>query len=82
MLNDSQRKLHQELGIPDDYASVRDLPFCDEASELMDVGLNLVGRMQRLTPAAASSWRKMVEAADGVGVQMAGNSSSPASCMR
>lgn len=70
MLSDSHRRLHQELGIPDDYASARDLPYWEETDDLVEVGQNLVGRMQRLTPAAAAQWQKMVEAAAGDGVRL------------
>jgi len=62
MLTQDQMKQHAELGIPSEY-SARRLPFYTEATELVDVGKNIVGRMQRLTPAAASRWQQMVEAA-------------------
>ena len=57
------RELHQELGIPDDYGRADGKPVFEEAAELVDVGLNLVGRMQRLTPATARKWTEMVAAA-------------------
>jgi len=57
------RELHTELGIPDDYGLDAQKPLHDEASELVDVGPNLVGRMQRLTPETASSWQEMLAAA-------------------
>ena len=57
------RELHQELGIQADYGAATGQPVFDEASVLVDVGPNLVGRMQRLTPAAASRWADMVAAA-------------------
>ncbi len=57
------RELHQELGIPDDYGRADGKPVFEEAAELIDVGLNLVGRMQRLTPATARKWTEMVAAA-------------------
>jgi D-alanyl-D-alanine carboxypeptidase len=68
MLNKSQLDVHKQLGIPDDYARGRRLPYFAEAQELTDVGPNLVGRMQRLTPQAASSWQRMLSAArlDGI----------------
>lgn len=56
-------KLHQELGIPNDYGRVIDLPCFAEAEELVEVGQNLVGRMQSLTPEAARQWHAMVAAA-------------------
>jgi len=62
------RELHTELGIPDDYGNDGARPAFEEASELVDVGPNLVGRMQRLTPGAAVSWQEMqaVARADGI----------------
>ena len=61
------RELHEELGIPADYGKSGGPPAFDEAGELVDVGPNLVGRMQRLAPAAAEKWLAMVEAAAGAG---------------
>lgn len=63
MLSTSLKALHAELGIPADYAESRGLPLFAEALELDDVGPNLIGRMQRLAPPAASAWRSMVGAA-------------------
>ena len=59
------RELHQELGIQADYGQQTGLPVFEEASELVEVGLNVVGRMQSLTPAAAARWTDMVAAAAG-----------------
>jgi D-alanyl-D-alanine carboxypeptidase len=64
------RELHTELGIPDDYGNDDARPLFEEATELVDVGLNLVGRMQRLTPDTAASWREMLAAALGDGVTL------------
>lgn len=63
MLNKACKSLHEALEIPADYGREPALPVYEEASELVDVGPNLVGRMQSLTPQAASSWQQMVEAA-------------------
>jgi D-alanyl-D-alanine carboxypeptidase len=62
------RELHTELGIPDDYGRDGARPEYPEATELVEVGPNLVGRMQRLTPPAARAWQAMQAAAaeDGV----------------
>ena len=46
------------------------MPSYTEARDLVEVGPNLVGRMQRLTPEAARQWRAMVEAADRIGIQL------------
>ena len=64
------RELHDELGIPADYGRDVELPSYTEAAELIEVGPNLVGRMQRLTPDTALQWRAMVAAADTVGIQL------------
>ena len=55
-MNDSHLALCRALGIPDDFGDERGLPRYAEAEELIDVGPNLVGRMQRLTPATAARW--------------------------
>ena len=64
------RQLHEELGIPADYGAGGRPPAFGEAEELVEVGPNLVGRMQRLTPQAAQQWQAMVDAADRVGIQL------------
>jgi len=64
------RQLHAELGIPDGYGIETGPPVFEEAQDLVEVGPNLVGRMQRLTPDAAEAWQRMVEAADQVGIQL------------
>ena len=70
MVNKSCRALHEALGIAPNYGAERRLPFYEEATELVDVGPNLVGRMQRLTPEAARSWGRIVEAAAGESVRL------------
>ena len=70
MLNENHLRLLQELGIPSDYGAANLLPHHEEAGELVDVGPNLVGRMQSLTPQAAAHWQRMVEAASGDGVRL------------
>ncbi len=70
MLSEKHLKLFEELGIPTEYGRARGLPRYEEATELIDVGPNLVGRMQRLTPAAAARWQQMVEAAGADGVRL------------
>ena len=58
------RELHQELGIEADYGQATGQPEYAEAGELIDIGPNLVGRMQQLTPEAAECWQDMVAAAN------------------
>ncbi len=69
MLTPAQLQLHANLGIPEQYVTRR-LPFYPEATKLVDVGENIVGRMQRLTPAAASRWQEMVAAASEDGLSL------------
>lgn len=57
------RALLAELGIPADYGTDPALRCYAEATELVDVGPNIVGRMQRLAPATADAWRAMQSAA-------------------
>lgn len=64
------RKLHAELGIPADYGRAVGMPEFPEATELVEVGPNLVGRMQRLTPTAAERWRAIVAAAAADGIRL------------
>ncbi len=63
-------KLHQELGIPADYGRENDLPRFIEATQLVEVGPNLVGRMQSLTPDTAARWSRMVAAAGDDGIAL------------
>jgi len=70
MLNDAALKLHHELGIPGDYGQKGIPPYFSEAADLVEVGPNLVGRMQRLAPLAAERWQQMVEAASGDGIRL------------
>jgi D-alanyl-D-alanine carboxypeptidase len=62
------RELHQELGIPDNYGLDGSRPVFEEAVDLVEVGPNLVGRMQRLAPETARMWVEMVDAAAADGV--------------
>jgi len=64
------RELHIELGIPDDYGSDGAKPEFEEAVDLVEVGPNLVGRMQRLTPETAVSWQEMQAAARDDGITL------------
>ena len=70
MLNEINRRLHEELGIPDGYAADGVPPYFEEATDLVEVGPNLVGLMQRLQPVAAAGWQQMVEAAAVDGVRL------------
>ncbi len=70
MLSKRQLELHHELGIPADYGAGGRPPYFADADELVDVGPNLVGRMQRLAPEAAARWQAMADAAARDGVRL------------
>ena len=57
------RELHKELGIHAEYGRKTGLQAFAEASELVEIGPNLVGHVQRLTPHAGKRWGDMVAAA-------------------
>ena len=64
------RELHMELGIPADYGDNGAKPAFEEAADLVEVGPNLVGRMQRLIPRTAASWLEMQSAARDDGITL------------
>jgi len=64
------RELHMELGIPADYGDNGAKPAFEEAADLVEVGPNLVGRMQRLIPRTAASWLEMKSAAHDDGITL------------
>lgn len=63
MIDEELKALHRELGIPGNYGQDPHLPVYEQAAALEEVGENLVGRMQSLTPRAALAWKGMVRAA-------------------
>lgn len=66
----SNTELFAELGIPADYGRKPRRPRYSEANELEEVEANIVGKMQRLAPQTARSWRQMKQAAALAGVQL------------
>jgi len=59
------------LGVPRDYASVRELSSVHEPRRLVSIGgRDALGYEQRLTPAAARAWTRMREAAARDGVEL------------
>ena len=62
--------LHAGYGIPADYAEQRRLPLCEEATELVSIGPDSLGRDQRMTPQAAKAWLRMQADAGKAGVQL------------
>jgi len=64
------KRMHNELGIPSDYAEQSGLPAQDPPLSLVSVGKDMYGREQRLTPQAADAWRRMQSAATRDGVSL------------
>ena len=64
--------LHQRLGIPSDYAARTGLVQQWTPDDLVDIGVDVFDRAQRLRMEAANAWTGLVEAAslDGVTVQL------------
>ncbi len=64
--------LHQRLGIPADYAAGTGLFQQRTPDDLVDIGVDVFDRPQRLRMEAANAWTGLVEAAslDGVTVQL------------
>ena len=63
MVTDLHAALLAELGIAEDYGTEPLMQRYLEATELEDVGPNILGRAVELTPATASAWHSMVTAA-------------------
>lgn len=57
------RGICAELGIPRDYGARHRLRLQPEAPKLVSIGEDIYGRKQRMTPRAASAWRRMLHAA-------------------
>lgn len=55
--------LFAELGIPADYGTDPHMHRYPETADLENIGVNIMGREQELTPGSAIAWRDMVEAA-------------------
>jgi D-alanyl-D-alanine carboxypeptidase len=59
--------IHQQLGIPGDYAERCGMPLQPECLNLVDVGLDHFGRPVRLDAATAHAWLLMQQAATNAG---------------
>ena len=64
------RALLSELGVPADYGTDPELLLYAEASNLVEVGPNIVGREQRLTPETAAAWHAMQNVAQTDDIQL------------
>ncbi|MEC9375749.1 MAG: M15 family metallopeptidase [Pseudomonadota bacterium] len=59
-MNDLIKELLVELGIPEDYGQNPKLPIYPECKEIIEVGPNIVGKMQRLDLPTAVAWKQMI----------------------
>jgi D-alanyl-D-alanine carboxypeptidase len=57
------RRIHRELGIPEDFPETTRLPLWVEPPELVDAGLDYYQRPQKMTAATSYAWRAMDHAA-------------------
>jgi len=64
------RDILNELGITSDIERDCRLPVYEEAAELVDAGLDMFDRPQRMTPATLANWQKMVAAAAADGIEL------------
>jgi len=60
--------IHRELGIPDNYECKYGLRLQYEENELVEIGNDIYGRLQRLVPVAANGWKAMKYQASKEGV--------------
>jgi zinc D-Ala-D-Ala carboxypeptidase len=61
---------HKALGIPPEYGKHAGLPRYDDATMLVDVEPNIVGRIQQLAPETAAAWNAMKSAAALDGIEL------------
>src|SRR5688572_19195533 len=57
-----------ELGIPESFATERRQSLHLECDDLVSIGLDNMGREQRMERRAAAQWQEMLAAASGEGV--------------
>lgn len=70
LLKERVRSTLQALGAPADLVERRKLPIHPDAERLTPVGVGTDGRDKFLTPAAATAWLSMREAASKDGVEL------------
>ena len=67
---DYLRRVHQELGIPDDYSVRTALSKQSTPSDLVPIGPDMFGREQQLRAPAAKAWIAMQLAAQDSGIDI------------
>ena len=78
-MDDQIRRMHERLGIPQDYALTTRLSLQSIPSDLVDIGLDVYGRRQQLCASAAKAWKTMTRSAasDGIVLQVVSAYRSP-----
>ena len=56
---DQISSIHQDLGIPENYPELFQLPLRHEESDLVEIGADIYGRKRRLSRARASHERSI-----------------------
>ncbi len=64
------RRLHQRLGISEEYETRFGLPLQNEAEKLVSAGHDMFGRSQQMAPVAYMGWAEMRKAALDDDVQL------------
>lgn len=62
--------LHANLGIAPGYEQRAGLPLQPEPAQLVDAGVDMFGREQRMTPATLAAWQRMQQAAAADGISL------------
>ena len=63
-------KLHRDLGIPDRYQRLPDVPLQMEETKLLDIGKDIYDRPQKIAEKAASAWFEMRDSAQKKGIEL------------
>lgn len=67
-MGESLQAIHQQLGIPDDYARVCGMPLQPECPDLVTIGPDALGRPALLERQTALAWQAMQAAAASAGI--------------
>ncbi len=63
MLNNKQKEIYKNLSISPNYGDRNNLKFYKDATDLIDIGPNMVGVNQRLSKKTALQWDELLKAA-------------------
>ncbi len=60
----------KQLGITEDFIAACPMPACEECTDLVDAGLDLFNRPQKMTPQTFDAWCAMKAAAKSAGLEL------------